>query len=147
MIYTTHFLSGAEADLDLTGHYEPPRGDLPLTNGGALRESYAYADSPENALWLTAMIHSFNDAMWVDDYNTGFRSFIEKYNARAQARAFLRGRTEGFHLICHAAGLDPDRIRRIARDIFGDTLDDPYFLLDEAAAEALLGDRLAEFVE
>ncbi len=103
--------------------------------------------SPESRMWLTVMIHNFNDAMWEDDYNTGIRSFIDKFNARAQARAFLRGRTEGFHLICQAAGLDPDRMRIVARDTFGDALDDPYVLLDANAAEALLGDRIVEFVE
>ncbi len=104
-------------------------------------------ESPERHMWLAVIGRAFQDARWKDDYTTALRIFIDKYNARAEARAFLRGRTEGFHLICQAAGLNPDYTRRRARSIFGDALHDPYALLDAAAAEALLGDRIVDFVE
>ena len=91
-------------------------------------------------IWLAVIERAFIDAEWEPSPSLNDRSvYATHYNARCQALYWLRGKTDGFRAICHAANLDPAYVHRKAKERFGELVGElnPPVTLKQAHALAL----------
>lgn len=90
-------------------------------------------------IWLAVIERAFLDAEWTPSPGLNDRRIYQAgYNARCQALYWLRGKTDGFRAICHAANLEPTYVRRKAQERFGELVGElqPPITLKQANALA-----------
>ena len=84
-----------------------------FSEGRIAPESIGASLEPEIALWRAVVLRAMKDASGlIDTSHVKTQKAIE--NVIRNAQGWFRGNSEGFRLICDAAGFDPDYVRRKA---------------------------------
>jgi hypothetical protein len=110
----------------------------------ALRDSTDFGRKsfgPREMLWSAVIVRAFNDAAWVPDDVDTARNYVENHLDYSSALVWLRGNTKDFMTVCEFANINPGYVRRLARERFGDRIDELQTPVTYAQARAIVRER------